>query len=121
MPSPVFRPHAKVASKRHPGGRFPVRLEVRYCESGRKRIGGKRGNGVTRSIGSRCVTFTTEHVLRAGLQVELAVDWPVRLNETTPLSLVIYGRVMRSVGQYAAVRIERHEFRASPYPEVGLK
>jgi len=43
--------------------------------------------------------------------VEIAVNWPARLDGTCPLKFVATGRVIRSEPDRAAVRIERYEFR----------
>jgi hypothetical protein len=89
--------------------RFPLREEVKY-----KLLQGKSaiaGAGKTLNIGSGGVLFTTEHRLPMGRMVELAVNWPARLDGTCPLKFVATGRVIRSEEDCAAVRIERYEFR----------
>ena len=90
--------------------RFPVREEVRY-----KVIQGKSenagGTGKTLNIGSGGILFTTEEKLPMGRMVEISVNWPARLGGTCPLKFVATGRVVRSEGDKAAVRIERYEFK----------
>jgi hypothetical protein len=39
------------------------------------------------------------------------MSWPVLLNDTCPMKLMIYGCVVRSNEHGAAVAIERYEFR----------
>ena len=46
-----------------------------------------------------------------GRLVEVAVDWPVRLDGDCPLRFVAVGRVVRSEATKAAVQIDRYEFR----------
>jgi hypothetical protein len=46
-----------------------------------------------------------------GSLVELSVSWPVRLDGTCPLKLVVFGRIIRAEADRAAARIERYEFR----------
>jgi hypothetical protein len=55
--------------------------------------------------------FTTEEQLPVGRTVEVAVNWPARLDGTCPLKFVATGRVTRSETNRAAIRIERYEFR----------
>jgi len=55
--------------------------------------------------------FTTEEQLPMGRTVEVAVNWPARLDGTCPLKFVATGRVTRSETDRAAIRIERYEFR----------
>ncbi len=89
--------------------RFPLCEEVKY-----KLLHGKTtttGAGRTLNIGSGGVLFTTEQRLPMGRMVELSVNWPARLDGTCPLKFVAVGRVIRSEGDKAAVRIERYEFR----------
>ncbi len=89
--------------------RFPVREEVRY-----KLVQGKvitAGCGSTVNFGSGGILFTTEHRLPVGRTIELAVNWPARLDGTCPLKFVATGRVIRSEDGQAAVRIDRYEFR----------
>jgi hypothetical protein len=89
--------------------RFPLQEEVKY-----KLLHGKDvivGAGKTLNIGSGGVLFTTEHRLPMGRTVELAVNWPARLDGTCALRFIATGRVIRSDEDCAAVRIERYEFR----------
>lgn len=90
--------------------RFPVREDVRYrvVQSRTAKIS---GCGTTLNIGSGGILFTTQEKLPIGRMVELSVNWPARLDGVCPLQFVATGRVVRSEGQRAAVRIERYEFK----------
>ena len=57
------------------------------------------------------VLFTTERELLPGRLIELSVNWPARLDGVCPLQFVAMGRVVRSDGARAAIRIERYEFK----------
>jgi hypothetical protein len=96
-------------AERRGTGRFPLREDVKY-----KMLHGKvvvTGTGRTLNIGSGGVLFTTEQRLPMGRMVEIAVNWPARLDGTCLLKFVATGRVVRSEEDCAAVRIERYEFR----------
>src|SRR5260370_12135562 len=69
--------------------------------------------GVGRSINiSRGgVWFSTESMLTSGMPVELSLAWPVLLNDSCPMKLMIYGCIVRSNEKGAAVAVERYEFR----------
>ena len=69
------------------------------------------GVGKVLDISSKGVCFTTECVLKVGTRVELSVDWPLLLDHTYPLKLMIIGHVSRSNNKAAVVRIEHYEFR----------
>ncbi len=70
-----------------------------------------KGVGQTVDISSGGVLFTTSDRLPTGRMVEIAMNWPARLNGTCALQFVARGRVIRSDGKTAVVRIQRYEFR----------
>jgi hypothetical protein len=90
--------------------RFHIEEDVRY-----KMLYGQRlaetGAGKTMNISSGGVWFTTEAMLTSGMPIEISMTWPVLLNDSCPMKLMIYGCVVRSNDKTAAVAIERYEFR----------
>jgi hypothetical protein len=92
--------------------RFQIGQEVRYKMLYGQRIA-ETGVGHTFNISSSGVWFTTENMLTSGMPVELSLSWPVLLNDSCPMKLMIYGCVVRSNDKGAAVAIERYEFRTS--------
>ena len=90
--------------------RFHIDQEVRYKMLYGQRIA-ETGVGRTMNICSGGVWFSTENMLTSGMPVELSMNWPVLLNDTCPMKLMIYGCVVRSNEKGAAVAIERYEFR----------
>lgn len=97
------------AADRRRTTRFPVCEELRYRVL--HKSSPVSGIGKTLNIGSGGILFSAEQKLPLGRTVELSVNWPVRLDGTCPLKFVAIGRVVRADSQYAAVRIERYEFR----------
>lgn len=87
--------------------RFHLQMEVRY-----KMLYGQRiteaGMGKIANISSGGIWFTTERTLTPSMPVELSVNWPVLLNDSCAMQLMIYGCVIRSNSQGAAVGIERY-------------
>ena len=57
------------------------------------------------------ILFTTTSDLKEGDQVELAIDWPARLNGTLRLKLVVSGPVVRAENNKAAIIISRYDFK----------
>jgi hypothetical protein len=106
--------------------RFGIEQALRYKLLYGSRVA-ESGTGKTMNISSSGVWFTTEGVLSTGLPVELSMSWPARLNDVCPMKLMIYGCVVRSDKQSAALAIERYEFRtqgtaAVPlYEEAGIR
>jgi hypothetical protein len=92
--------------------RFQIEQEVRYKMLYGQRIA-ETGTGKTMNISSGGIWFTTETMLTSGMPIELSLTWPVLLNDSCPMKLMIYGCVVRSNDRGAAVAIERYEFRTS--------
>ena len=90
--------------------RFQIEQEVRYKMLYGQRIA-ETGTGKTLNISSSGVWFTTENMLTIGMPVEVSMNWPVLLNDSCPMKLMIYGCIVRSNEKGAAVAIERYEFR----------
>src|SRR5215510_6966086 len=90
--------------------RFQIDQEVKYKMLYGQRIA-ETGVGRTMNISSGGVWFSTESMLTSGMPVELSMNWPVLLNDSCPMKLMIYGCVVRSNERGAAVAIERYEFR----------
>lgn len=95
--------------------RFPIEQEVRYqCMKGNRIT--DAGKGKTLEISSREIRLTTQHSLRNGQKMRLAVDWPAMLDNTCRMKLEINGWVVRSAPGTADVKIERYEFRTRGAP-----
>jgi hypothetical protein len=90
--------------------RFEIAQELRYKMLYGQRIA-ETGSGKTLNISSGGVWFTTENMLTIGMPIELSMGWPVLLNDSCAMKLMIYGCVVRSNEKGAAVTIERYEFR----------
>jgi hypothetical protein len=90
--------------------RFHIEQDIKYKMLYGQRIA-ETGSGKSVNISSGGVWFTTESMLTSGMPVELSMTWPVLLNDSCPMKLMIYGCVVRSNEKGAAVAIERYEFR----------
>ncbi|MGA2114203.1 MAG: hypothetical protein ABSH56_05575 [Bryobacteraceae bacterium] len=100
--------------------RFQIEQEVRYKMLYGQRIA-ETGTGRTLNISSGGVWFTTDTMLATGMPIELSMAWPVLLNDSCAMKLMIYGCVVRSNEKGAAVAIERYEFRTmgrQPQPQL---
>jgi len=90
--------------------RFQIEQEIKYKMLYGQRIA-ETGRGKSLNISSGGIWFSTENMLTSGMPVELSMNWPVLLNDSCPMKLMIYGCVVRSNEKGAAVAIERYEFR----------
>jgi hypothetical protein len=98
-------------NERRSCNRFPIERDVRYKIFGIHKNVVQIGLGKSLNMSSSGVLFTTESILREGQRVELAVSWPVLLNNVLPLKLVASGRLVRSQGTQAAMSIDKYEFK----------
>jgi hypothetical protein len=92
--------------------RFPIDQEVKYKMLYGQRIA-ETGTGRTVNLSSGGIWFSTENMLTSGMPVELSMSWPVLLNDSCPMKLMVYGCVVRCNERGAAVAIERYEFRTA--------
>lgn len=69
------------------------------------------GVGKILNVSSSGVRFTAQHTLGVGKGIEVTMEWPVLIENKCLLKLVIYGHVVRSDSNSAAVKIVRYEFR----------
>jgi hypothetical protein len=90
--------------------RFRIEQDIRYKMLYGQRIA-ETGSGRTMNISSGGIWFSTPNMLTWGTPIELFLTWPVLLNDSCPMKLMIYGCVIRSNDKGAAVAIERYEFR----------
>jgi hypothetical protein len=90
--------------------RFAIQREMRYkvVEEGTMIAS---GTGQTIDVGSGGVAFDAEQQLKPGAFVEVSISWPVLLDETCPMRLIVFGRVLRSAGRKTVCSLDKYEFR----------
>ena len=90
--------------------RFGIQREIRYklVEDGVLRASGA---GNTLNLCSGGVAFSTEQALKPHAFAELSISWPILLDETCPMRLIIFGRILRSGDGTAVCSIDKYEFR----------
>jgi c-di-GMP-binding flagellar brake protein YcgR len=98
------------SNDRRVASRFPIERDLRYKVVSKK-SSNEQGGGSTLNISSSGILFTTEQTLIPGRTVEIAINWPANLDDSTPLKLVARGRIVRSDLRRAAIQIQRYEFR----------
>src|SRR5690242_12149664 len=89
--------------------KFPIHQPL--CRTFRN---GKRSKvaaaGQTVYMSSHEIGFTANPALSPGQRVEMSVNWPVKLDRTCGLKLVICGHVLQNDRTMAVVKIEHYEF-----------
>lgn len=91
--------------------RFPLNVRLSYRLRGSKQPAAGAGQSV--NISSVGVLFIAEQELTTGDRLEMTLDWPASLDGVVPLRLFVFGRIVRSDGRTAAVKIDHHEFRTT--------
>src|ERR1022692_146112 len=75
--------------------RFPLSLDLRYCVSHR-RAPVETGSGQIIDLSSSGLRFAPQGPLELGLKLDVAIIWPVLLDEHVQLQLVVTGVVVWS-------------------------
>src|SRR5271165_1261797 len=106
-----MEPRTKQQNERRSKFRFGIQRELRYkvLEEGGAMIAS--GAGHTVNMGSGGVAFAAQHQLKLGAFVEVSISWPVLLDETCPMRLIIFGRVLRTAGKKNVCSVDKYEFR----------
>lgn len=89
--------------------RYPVKLSVRYRFS-RDPAVWEEGSGATRDLSAEGLSFRADRDLPVGAEVELRIDWPLKINGAPGLCAVIFGRIIRCNENEIAVAILQSEF-----------
>ena len=87
--------------------RFPITLGVRFVAPRWPFVGA----GQTVNLSSKGALIASEQRVSVGERIELSVDWPAKLNGTTPLQFFAIARVLRSDAGAFALSLAQHEFR----------
>ena len=100
----------KKANDRRRKFRFGIQREIRFklVEDGVLRAS---GSGNTLNMCSGGIAFSTEQTLQPRAFAELSISWPILLDETCPMRLIVYGRILRSGAGTAVCSIDKYEFR----------
>jgi hypothetical protein len=101
--------------------RFAIARELRF-----KVLDSERptttGIGTTVNISSGGVAFETITKLIPGTLVEISISWPVLLDDTCLMRLVVLGRVVRTRRQIVACTVDKYEFRTQArVPQVAAR
>jgi hypothetical protein len=99
-----------LAADRRKKARFPINRDLRY-----KVLEGdtivSSGVGTTLDMASAGIAFLTDAQIAAGSFIELSISWPVLLEDSCPMRLIVFGRVVRGSGRKTACTVDKYEFR----------
>lgn len=89
--------------------RYDLSLELSY--SYRRNGSTWFGTGRTTDLSDEAVRFENDGKLPKGVEVELRIAWPFRLQSVCPLELVVRGAVLRTGENGTVLKMKSYEFR----------
>jgi hypothetical protein len=99
-----------LALERRYKSRYPLELNVRYRILAGETV--RTGIGRTLNVSSGGLLIASEQqIVHDGSRLQVSLEWPLMLDETTPLQLIAVCRVIRCQPSGFAVRLERYQFR----------
>lgn len=98
------------ATDRRKKYRFAIRRELRYKVLAEGVIIDS-GVGQTINMSSGGIAFTIDHALKPEAFIEISLSWPVLLDNTCPMRMIVFGRVLRSLDRKSVCTIDKYEFR----------
>lgn len=105
--------------ERRENQRYPVNLKVRYRTLGEPPE--ITGFGRTIDVSSGGMLVACPHGVQAGVKLQVTLEWPIALEGTIPLQLVVHGKVVRHEESRFALVFSRYQFRTKGYRAVPLR
>jgi hypothetical protein len=103
--------------------RFPIMREMRFKLLEADRVIAA-GLGTTENLSSAGVAFQSNATLPNGSFIELSISWPMLLDNSCPMRLIVFGRVLRGTDDTKVCSVEKWEFRTQSrkvIPTVPLR
>ena len=98
-----------ISGERRARQRYALRLPLEY------RVLGSQppvtGSGFSCDLSSGGIAIEVDTDLHAGCRIELSLQWPIALQNGTPLKLVLRGHVLRREHRVVAVKVLTCQFR----------
>ena len=101
--------------ERRAATRYPISFPLRYRILSKSKLSGS-GTSVNMSSSGILVAAGAERAPLVGASVEIFVDWPAALSQSTVLELKLVGRVVRSVASGFAASVARTTFEKRTRP-----
>jgi hypothetical protein len=98
------------ATDRRLNQRYPIDIPLQYKLLWRGKVV-KTGQGRTVNLSSSGALIDCGVALPKGVQLELSIEWPAKIDGKVGLSLVAVGKAVRAAGQNVAVAYSQHSFR----------
>jgi len=102
---------APLAIERRSKIRFPLEMRLSYSAIRRH-----SGFGKTVDVSSAGMLLELDGFVPAGTKLHLLLEWPCLLDWSVPMSMTVETRVVRCIGNRAAVRLLSYEFKTRRGP-----
>jgi hypothetical protein len=103
-------PEETTQTERRSKMRFPIHRDLRYKLLEDSTVI-ESGMGETIDMASGGMAFQIEHPLKVGAFIELSISWPVLLDDSCAMRLIVFGRIVRACGKRSACCVDKYEFR----------
>jgi hypothetical protein len=94
---------------------YPVNAEVEFRLISTAQVGTYRRGRIVK-LSTTDLMLECDSLLQTGLEIELMIKWPARRGRGKEILVHLVGRIVRTKGSYAAVRIDQINFQ---YPPPG--
>jgi hypothetical protein len=105
--------------ERRTAKRYPLDLDLTYSVLFRGKSVDS-GSGRTVDWSSAGLRFIGERPIGLGRKLELAVRWPLTIDDGAPIKVVISGKTVRTKERVTVVRIDGYEFRGGRSEERSM-
>jgi hypothetical protein len=92
--------------------RYPIVLDAKYKVLDRSQFT-PPGTGKTLNISTSGVLLECDGSLPPGSTIEVFIQWPYLLDDIYPLTLILSGHTVRSLGRVVAIETNHYEFHAA--------
>src|ERR1035438_4973014 len=106
----TIMPENKREVERRSKMRFPIHRDLGY-KLLEHDVVIESGMGETIDMASGGMAFQIERSLKVGAFVELSISWPVLLDDSCAMRLIVFGRIVRAWGKRSACCVDRSEER----------
>ena len=107
-----------VSSERRRCRRLQLVLPLQYQILSHKGVL-RAGTGTTCNLSRKGVLFEADQALVVGNRLALNIAWPVLLNDTQPLELVLAGSIIRTEESRAVLQIVHYQFVPRPQEQAS--
>ena len=105
----IFQSEGIFRTERRANQRYPITLEVEYKVPSANAVR-QKGFGRTINISSRGVLLDISDPLPILCPIQLSINWPFLLDRSVALKLLLYGEIVRVLGNRIAVKVTGHTF-----------